>query len=241
MAHHSTPLFATLVLVAACGATNADDTGATGTSQAPSVTLTGRVTGVLNTSTIDGATVCLEGDAASCVTTDSSGAFSLALPTDSDVTVTFSKDDFPTTYMPHHTTTEDLDWTVGMMSWSEADLQATVVDVELDHSLGTLTFGLVDASGQGADVSGVAVSLSPQAGVGPILVDSSGLPSTDLTETGTGFGGWINLPEGDYTVSFDYSGMSCTPNFTWSDATDSAASTVVHAEGISYLQLDCEL
>ncbi|NOY25088.1 MAG: carboxypeptidase-like regulatory domain-containing protein [Oligoflexia bacterium] len=250
------PIFATLVLganlalVSACGSESSDDTGTSGTSgtsstsgtsAAPTVTLTGQVIGVLNTEPIEGATVCLDGDATSCVASDSSGVFSIELPEDSDVTVTFSKTDFPTTYMPHHTTTQDLEWRLGMMSWAEADLQATLVDAKLDHSLGTLTFGLVDASAQGADVSGVAVSLSPEAGLGPILVDSDGLPSLKLTETGTGFGGWVNLPEGDYTVSFTYSGMSCAPTYAWSDASDTSISTIIHAEGISYMQLDCDL
>lgn len=181
---------------------------------------------------LEGVEVCVhEMSEVPCVTTDANGKFTLKdLPTEEPYLLTFEKEGYQsaardqipavanvTIYEPHTRLTKN--------DLAEAD--AKVIGVTPDAAKGGIAFGAVVNNDAGVEspfaftiagmlklifLEGYTVSLEPDAGTGPIYRDADEEPDLSLDASSeAGWGSFVDLPPGTYTVTFDIPDQTCTP------------------------------
>jgi hypothetical protein len=83
------------------------------------------------------------------------------------------------------------------------------VDVTPEDNTGSIVFMVLGVTGALAEYT---VEISPEEGSGPFYSDANGKLDKSLeASSASGWGTFLNLPAGDYDLSFTATGLTCTP------------------------------
>ena len=165
---------------------------------------------------VEGIETCApELDGIECATSDSDGTWKIpGLPTDTDVFLTSTHEDYVPALFPQHTSMDWYDWyKTPIPNWI-MDNHATRLGVELDPNRGHLLFiaweGL-NIDGVDTDpVEGVQAELCTESDL-LFYANSVGLVSEDAIATsGLGQGGVLNLEPGTHHIQLSSTEGPCT-------------------------------
>ena len=180
-------------------------------------TVTGRVRDS-NGNGIENATICILNDSTPCVSTDGSGDFTFQVPSlpGADLAVEIAA---PGYLGVTSLAAEPADSIGTMATIFPADI-TLFTDPEATTMLGSAGFTYPGSGGflqlrlsgdTAIDLSGATVSMSPQAGTGPIYIDVDGNPNASLTSSTTnGYVELGNVPAGQYSLTASAAGKTCT-------------------------------
>ena len=154
-----------------------------------------------------GAMVCPYPSHTPCVSTDATGMFNLSGLPLSGAAFTIEKAGFytglwtfpPSTGAPYAISPQ--------LVATSGDRYLTASGKTQDSSKGFITVFVHD--GNGAQLTGATLALSPSAGDGPIYFDATVTPPKVLTSTGHGFIFFMNVPAASYTVTATAAGKTC--------------------------------
>ncbi len=199
----------------ASGASGAAGTGG-GADAGPTVTVTGRATGLLTPTTgISGIAVCLYQVASvPCVQTDTNGDYSLAgVPASSEVLLEYKKSGYLNVLRTVTTGTGLTDVGVGNFpTTNEAAGFAALVGTTIDPTKGQVLFSAFQPGTSGfAGQDGVTALMTPNSGSGPHYIKTSPTqPDPTLTATDTlGFGLYANVNPGTVDVTLTHPSKTC--------------------------------
>jgi hypothetical protein len=173
---------------------------------------------------LEGVEVCVEEHASiECATTGTDGTYTIELPSETPVVLTFEKEDFGS--VRYAFTTGTSDGTIqGVLIAPSSTLSSWYADLGVpeDPSLGTILFGAM-RSATGAPgavtqvwgettleyVEGFTVTIAPDANHGPYFTSAEWEPDAALTESSlSGWGMFITAP-GAYTLTFTHPELDC--------------------------------
>ena len=128
---------------------------------------------------------------------------------------------------------------ISLVSPALIEAQMGMVDLEWEEGTGILVFSMSNGIfGDGINVPDIGLSINDDVGDGPFYTNSSGLPSTELTNTsGHGGGVWLNLPSGTYTFVPSNLPDGCTLLLGWGTA--SAIDIPIQAGHMTFMRVEC--
>jgi hypothetical protein len=231
--------------------------GCTDSSPSPwtgaTLTVAGSVIDFSSKAPIAGAQVCVYSPLTSpkaCATTGADGTVSLSgVPAGTQEMISATKSGYVSLMQMGTLTAANATLRGTMPTIGAATALGTVVSVEADlTNLGHLVFitgagnGPTPDGGMPNDTAGVTASLSPASGKGPFYANTAGVPDTSLTATTTsGFGSFLNLPPGDYDLTFSPpSGKTCTEVYAWSNGKPNGFKVRIVAGFITGVILACK-
>lgn len=177
---------------------------------------------------LEGVSVCVfEQPDIACATTDATGHYKLSgLPAGEDLLISYTKPDYVAQ--------------IGMLSTGSADIGPVEIRLAPESSAellfaligatwplgetGGVTFGAYPTTTGGGigptdGIAGYAVMMAPDSGTGPVYVDNSEIPNTELTETSApGWGLYANVDPGTVGITFTKAGKPCDrvrPGYGW--------------------------
>jgi hypothetical protein len=213
-------MFAVVSTLAACAAPT--DAVSSDTSElaraATTVTAKGLVTDRVTFNPIQGASVCVVGNAAlACGTSDANGGYSLQVPANSNVAVIIKEQNHVDNYLTF--TTTDATFDLGPLRVMDKQFDATFAQQAggvRDTMTGELVVAVFDQFPNPGTVI-EHVSLETSGGAGHMFyTDAQGVPSGSLTETSTrGTAGVVNMRPGTYTMWLTHPSMNCTNAIAW--------------------------
>ena len=222
-----------LAIVSACG-----DEGA------PTVTLTGLIREALTKTPTADVKVCVHGRAdIACATSDSTGNYTLpGVPANERLWIAYSGQDLVSQLSAKETKTSDIHWTHNVANSVLFESQATLLGVTIDENMGHVSGGLfntkeeIDNKGE----PGLTATITPETGEGPFYSSAGGLPDTTLSATTTtGAFVLLNVPPGDYVLTFE--GKDCEPHFGWTaNGASNTAEMKVVAGHVSWVNYVCK-
>ena len=190
----------------------------------------------------EGVDVCLlDAGGNICQTTDADGqAILTEVPGNSDVTFSFAKSGYVTVEWPITTTEVNLVFPGTMVDNGSTDGQYGMFGLTRDPAKGVLGFNVGNGDGVTAnDVAGVSVSLAPDSAEATFYAGDNGMFDDELTATTVyGSGGMVNIPPGDYTVTFTGLPDGCFTVFGH-NADPASQSVGIKADVTTWLMLEC--
>jgi hypothetical protein len=147
-----------------------------------------------------------------CTTTNDAGEFALYnLPDKGFFVLSMSKEGYQSNLQIAYTNTSLLGiWSLGLMFTTDEIADAfDAVDVTPKDDTGSIVFMVLGVTGALSDYT---VAISPEKGSGPFYSDADGKLDKSLeASSASGWGTFLNLPTGDYDLSFTATGLTCTP------------------------------
>jgi hypothetical protein len=147
-----------------------------------------------------------------CTTTNDSGEFALFnLPDKGFFVLSMSKEGYQSNLQIAYTNTSLLGiLSLGLMFTTDEIADAfDAVDVTPEDDTGSIVFMVLGTTGA---LSEYTVEISPEEGSGPFYSDADGKLDKSLeASSASGWGTFLNLPAGDYDLSFTATGLTCTP------------------------------
>lgn len=167
---------------------------------------------------IDGVAICTETTAA-CTKTDTSGQFILEeLPEAENIVVLLDKEGFYPSALPHHTTDSEPPWDKTLLTEGNMNVVANRVGTSLLPGMGHMSFMVHQEhfrEGKVDQTRDVRFHIEPNVGAEHYYLNALQLPDPDLeATTGSGGGGALNLPPGDYTLVLDHP-LDCERILSW--------------------------
>jgi hypothetical protein len=214
------------------GSADTADTGDTGEPVDTTLSFSTTIA-FLDESPGEGITVC-EAATKNCTVLDAHGAGTLEgfeVGTEFWLTFDAATDNFPA--IQGFSADEDIHWSGVQVRASTRDGMFAFLGAQFDPELGLVAFGTGQAN--------VQALLAPSVGDGPYYVIGETVSDTFNETDESGYGFFVNVPPGDYTVSFtSLDGDSCTAqSMTAEDA--SGANKVVAVSGyMSVASARCE-
>ena len=155
----------------------------------------------------------------SCAETDNSGQFILeGLPEAQDIVVMLDKEGFYPSALPHYTSDSEPPWDKILLTDGNMSLVANRVDTALEPGKGHVSFMVHQAhfrEGKVSQTRDVRFHIEPDVTTDLYYLNSLQLPDPDLqATTGSGGGGALNLPPGDYTLVLDHP-QDCERILSW--------------------------
>jgi hypothetical protein len=231
--------FSALSVLASVVAVSCGDSGGSGDTMTggDGVTYSGTITQAVLGNPLNGVEVCQADPPGDCVTSDSSGAYSLSnIPKNTHVEIQVKSPGFLSALGVFDVKDVGND-NVNAVLFDEAIVTGLFSDagISLDTSKGSIVVGLTDAAVQHG-ASGYAVSIAPVAGDGPFYTSSTSVVPSLTETTDSGGAALINLPDGEYTVSVSGPG-ACTSGVLANSPTSWPAR--VRAGFLTYIVADC--
>jgi len=227
---------ALLVVVLGCGEPGPD----TASSR---VVVTAVVTDSISFEPLEAVDICAvdeAGDSLGCTVSEADGAVSLSLPPHTRVQVRFDVEGYYPVAGFFETEDTDIEASLEarIPSLATISLIELLAGVELEEGTGHLMFEAWEEE-QVLGAAGVEVALAPQPASSHqfYATEDGGLDGDTTTTSSAGLGGIVNLPPGDYDVTYATS-RSCVVNWGW--ATDAATALArIEADRISFLAQLC--
>lgn len=129
---------------------------------------------------------------------------------------------------------------VSLITPALIEAQMGMVDLEWEEGTGILVFSISNGIfGDGTNVPDIGLSTNGDVGDGPFYTNSSGLPTTELSNTSSHGGGvWINLPSGTHTFVPSNLPDACTLLLGW--GTESAIDIPIQASHVTFMRVECD-
>lgn len=165
-----------------------------------------------------------------CTTTDALGKYTLAVPSQTRLTLSYEKDGFVPKLWPVDTGETGFFsfWNMQRRSWYDA--QAAALGVSFDSSLGIVS---LQVNGE----AGVTFRIDPPLGNGPFYTDAKLAADPALLWTSdSGVGAFLNVPPGVYAASFLHPYAACAAK----GEETSANEVVVRAGYLTHVSAECE-
>jgi hypothetical protein len=151
-----------------------------------------------------------------CATTDAMGQFQLiGLPALTNVVLTLDKEGYVPASKSIQTASTDMNVNgSSILMFGATTLKAPdgFVQVPNTGSVDFFAIGPTDDDPNALTIlSDVGIALSPSVGDGPYFADAKGAYDPTATSTAGGFGFYLNLPPGEYTLTFTDDKHDCAP------------------------------
>ena len=166
---------------------------------------------------LPGVKVCVHGmPDIECGTTDAKGQFELlGLPALTDVVLTLDRDGYVPASKSIQTASTDMNVNGSSILMFDATTLKAPDGVEQLPNTGSVDFFALgprdDDPNTFVVLSNVGVDLSPSKGEGPFFSDATGVYDPTAKSTIGGFGFYLNLPAGEYTINFTDPKHDCAP------------------------------
>jgi hypothetical protein len=187
----------------------------------------GTVSDFISNEPLAGTEVCVrDHPELACDTATTNGGFGLVVPALEEVVVEFTHEGHVTNLF-HLRLDDDLQAILHVLvAQDAADYIVEQAGGEVDPAKGIV------AMLAGSD--GVVGSMTPMSGVGPVYLNSLGIPIEDLTETSSaGFFGFTNVDPGEYEVSWSHPTKTCTATTAWPGSTETSLRLTVEPDAHS--------
>ena len=203
------------------------------------ITLEGTVTHGTTSMPMPNVEVCLQ-TTSQCTSTDETGRYALTdMPANRNVVISVFREGFVRLLLPVQTPNTDHAVNVAsLLPNALQNAQSSLLGVEAIADTGSIAFSISNGiNGDGINVPGVRVRLSPTSGDGPFYL-RGGLPTSDLVSTSENGGGlWVNIQPGDYMLSFQDLPNNCTTLFGF--GVPAELLTPIEANTVSILRIEC--
>jgi hypothetical protein len=206
------------------------------------IQLSGRVTEDKGTP-VAGATVCiLDHRELPCSIASLTGSYSLNVPAASEITLVATAPGFGGRAVPLATPSRELSF--DLVLYKDAILRARSEGFGLaygDTSSGSLHVTVHDAQGKNVGMEGVALSLRPTLGKGPLYFAPTSDPDPTRKATSSwSTGMFAELPAGLYEVTLGPAGITCTPEVGgWPSAAPNTVRVSVVADRETSIEVRC--
>ena len=203
------------------------------------VTVSGRLAQTPLTTALAEASVCPVKPAGDCVLSDGDGNYSVRVPKNTRVELEIKRDGYASGLVVWDIGDSDLTgidgglFTEGFITSAYADAGLT-----LDLAKGHVAFVLNDDEGLEGGAANYTASLSPSGGEGPFYAADTTIEPTATTTLDGGVGAFINLDDGDYTLSTSGKG-ACNAAPAWAGDAADAFPAPVRAGFITYVLAEC--
>ena len=173
---------------------------------------------------LSGVSVCVYPATTGCATTGSDGSYSLTVPVEKSVYLSYKKDGYtPVLYAVAPTAGQDISAPALFMTTTDyTNSFLTKGGATNDSGKGSILFGAVTLNPVGSSplhemfgttevyyLKGFTATISPAATVGPVFVSDTWSPDPALTESSTSGWGFFQAPPGDYTLTITAPGLTC--------------------------------
>ena len=209
------------------------------TGPAASYNMAGQILQVVGGNGIEGVQVCQypQGD---CATSDADGQYQIAIEQEDKIQLQYTHSDYTSGVVPLPTAEEGM--TIPNVSLIAPDLltaQMSAVGLSWSDDTGIAVFSVSNGIfGDGINVPGIQVAISPATGDGPFYTNSLGLPTEELTETSDNGGGvWINLPAQTYNFIHQGIPSTCITMLGWGSPYQLQIPVV--GENVTYVRIEC--
>jgi hypothetical protein len=130
-------------------------------------------------------------------------------------------------------------WFAALVLEETADEWLEDLGVTRAAGLGIIVAKAVDGTARGAGVPGVALA-AIAASDGPFYFEGD-VPTAAATEyTDDGVAILVNVPPGSHDIVYTApNGVPCTPRWGWQGAVPSSMETVVVADEVTFVEMDC--
>jgi hypothetical protein len=206
--------------------------GAGGGSAAPTITFGGTLVQAGVGPPLSSVEVCVDQHPEiTCTFSDSSGHFSIQVPGNAEVAITFSKAGFTGVVVPVVTSTADqTQWEIGIppFAMTQGFYEGFSGAAYPAAATGFLQVEVDKANTNQVGLAGAVLTLSPSSGEGPIYADPSFMMADPLLQatSGIGFARFANVAPGVVEVQIGPSTLSCASNFGGWTAPDANAARV---------------
>jgi hypothetical protein len=151
-----------------------------------------------------------------CATTDAKGQFQLlGLPALANVVLTLDKEGFVPASKSIQTASTDMNVNGSSILMFGATALRPPDGFERLPNTGSVDFFAIGPTDADPNVlailSDVGIALSPSKGEGPFFFDGRGVYAPTAKSTAGGFGFYLNLPPGEYTLTFTDEKHDCAP------------------------------
>ena len=201
------------------------------------VSINGSVRDLFTQNPISAVDICLQSEVENCTQSTDDGDFILeGIPAVSNVSLSLQHEEYYGGLISFHSETQSLA-PVDLGSQGIISSQFGLMGIEQQPNTGIIVFSISNGiAGDGINVEGVLVRIN--SGDGPFYTNTTGLPSTSITETSTHGGGVIvNLQPGEHEIIFENLPQDCSVLLGWGDV--SAVQSLVMADHVSYVRLAC--
>ncbi len=211
----------------------------------PTTLLDGHTVNSPNGTILGGVKVCVfKHPEMPCVTSDSSGAFTIDLPSNAETGVTLEKTGYASVLAPLAVATDTLTYTIGVPTeQSRKQLYGAFGATYPDTAHGFVFFIGTLKGQQELGLDGVTGSIDPATGVGPFYVDTGGAAAPSATSTSTYSAIYFAslAPSDSSVVKLAPTSMSCAQYFGgWTTSQLNAARFPVAAGFETHVGLICK-
>lgn len=206
---------------------------------AKGVKISGKLTEFGSNVAVPDVDVCVKEAASTpCVKSDKDGKFSIEGPEKADFHVTMKKTGYLSYASAYGNGQKDTTYNTLLLTETLVGLMATALGTTVKKGEGHIIF---TASGASAGTAGVSFKMAKAAGEGPFYLGTSGMPDKKLTATtAAGQGTYMNLPAGDYVLSFSSATAKCALHHGVPGATAADVKVKVFADMASVVILACQ-
>lgn len=181
------------------------------------ITLSGKVVRSPNGSLLPGVTVCVyAAPSIPCVQTDAQAEFSIPVPTYTETGVTLEKEGSGAVLLPFSTNGTDLSgWTIGMPATAAIEGFYSAANIVYPSIASGFLQVWIDQGTTEVGIEGVAISMSPASGNGPLYAASGGTaPDPALQATSAaGFARFALVTPGVVAVDVAPGALTCKIRF----------------------------
>lgn len=207
-------------------------TGDGGGSPFPTVMLSGKVVRSFSNNTpLAGVTVCVYAEPAMpCVQTDAQGAFAVPVPIYTETGITLVESGSGSVLLPFFADKDMTGWIVGLPSKTSVQTFYGAANVAYPDDMNAFLAVAVDQGTSETGVAGVAVSIAPAPGVGPLYAAAGGAtPDPALQATSSaGRARFAQVTPGTVTIDVAPGVLSCGLRFGgWDNGPDSLRAPIV--------------
>lgn len=186
--------------------------------------------------TLAGVSVCEE-TTTTCTTTDGNGAFELFAPNRTDLVLVATGRDIFASLVPLRAN-PDIGVELRVVGRTAGDAFVQLADGELRDDTGMIFVDVRDA--EGTPLPQMWLTIRDFAAWGPIFTSDGIVPDLDRKLSGdTGFGAYLELPEGFEEVGVGRKGLDCSAPL-WPKTSEGLYRVPVRGESITWLTVVCE-